>query len=238
MQIIPVIDVRGGRAERAIGGRRAEYRPVELPWVPGSGPIELARAIRGKYPIGSIYVADLDGIEGREAGAGWLAELCETGPTWVDRGLKDGADARRFAWPDGARPVAGLETLEGPGALTEIVGAIGGDRVVFSLDLCDGRPLAGWPGNAIGAARAAIEAGVHHVLLLDVARVGEGGGLAAWAVPMLRSLRDARLDAAWYAGGGLRDAGELEGLRRAGFAGVLVGSALLDGRLDGVFDGG
>jgi phosphoribosylformimino-5-aminoimidazole carboxamide ribotide isomerase len=63
---------------------------------------------------------------------------------------------------------------------------------------------------------------------MTLARVGSGAG------PDLERLRTIRLAAARpaiFAAGGVRDASDLAELKRIGIAGVLVASALHDGRL-------
>lgn len=233
MRLIPVIDVRGGTAVAAVGGRRAAYRPVVVPWCEDSDPARLADAIRRRYRVETIYVADLDAIEGHAA----RVDPARMGPIWLDRGTRDARDLDAAeTLPADVTLVAGLETLAGAEVLAALVDRLGPDRIVFSLDLRDGSPMArgpAWPEGAAAIARAAVEAGVRRLLLLDVGRVGGGSGLAGWSVPLLASLRAAGLEAEWSAGGGLREAGELAALRGAGFSNALVGAALRDGRLDG-----
>ena len=65
MDIIPVIDVRHGVAVRAVAGDRACYRPLETPLAASADPLDVARGYLSLYPFRSLYVADLDGIEGR-----------------------------------------------------------------------------------------------------------------------------------------------------------------------------
>jgi phosphoribosylformimino-5-aminoimidazole carboxamide ribotide isomerase len=133
--------------------------------------------------------------------------------------------------------VVGLETLGGRAALADVCAAVGGARVAFGLDLRDGRPLLHpglaaelTPGESSPAALAAwaAAAGAHAIVVIDLARVGAGGG------PDLALLRDVRAAApavTLLAGGGVRGAADLAALAEAGCDGALVASALLDGRL-------
>jgi phosphoribosylformimino-5-aminoimidazole carboxamide ribotide isomerase len=119
--------------------------------------------------------------------------------------------------------VAGLETLAGPGALRE--------GMVFSLDLRGGHPLGGpgWPACPRAIVREAVWHGARSILALDLARVGMGRGTGT--EEMLAWLREEYPTLEILAGGGVAGPAELERLEALGVNGVLVGSALHDGRL-------
>src|SRR5262245_59140568 len=65
MKIIPVIDLMDGLVVRARMGRRDLYRPITTPLSPTSEPIDVARGLRSVHPFDTLYVADLDAIQGR-----------------------------------------------------------------------------------------------------------------------------------------------------------------------------
>ena len=65
MQIIPVIDVRHGLAVRAVRGDRSNYRPIVTPLSASADPVDVVRGYMRLFPFKALYVADLDGIEGR-----------------------------------------------------------------------------------------------------------------------------------------------------------------------------
>src|SRR5438445_9777678 len=58
-RVIPVIDLKGGMAVHAVGGRRDQYRPLRSVWQGSPSPIELAAALRSGLGIDCIYLADL-----------------------------------------------------------------------------------------------------------------------------------------------------------------------------------
>ena len=64
MQAIPVIDLMGGQVVRARMGDRASYRPLESPLSPTSDPVDVVRGLLGVFPFPTLYVADLDAIQG------------------------------------------------------------------------------------------------------------------------------------------------------------------------------
>jgi phosphoribosylformimino-5-aminoimidazole carboxamide ribotide isomerase len=240
MRILPVLDVLQGRVVRGVGGRRREYRAVVSRLTASSRPAAVARAVRAHFGGAEFYLADLDAVLGADPAWRLYAGLHAEGfRLWVDAGVREPERALRLAEAGVESVVVGLETVAGPGVLAEVVRALG-RRVVFSLDLREGEPLGDrrvWDGpDAWSIAGQAVRLGVHRLLVLDLARVGMGGGTGT---------RDfcARLCAAHpevevSAGGGVRGRRDLEELRDAGVGVALVASALHDGRLQpGDLDG-
>ena len=125
----------------------------------------------------------------------------------------------------GCDVVAGLETVAGPGALREIVDVVGRNQVVFSLDLRDGVPLRGWPDPAASA----VGLGITRLIVLDLARVGLGSGTGTDELCRRLSCNYPHIEL--FAGGGVAGPADLTRLAGCGVRGVLVASALHDGRL-------
>jgi phosphoribosylformimino-5-aminoimidazole carboxamide ribotide isomerase len=233
VRVIGVIDLRGGLAVHARGGRRDLYEPVRSPFIPAAkngDAATLARAYREVPGLAEIYVADLDAIGGspmqnleRIIGAGL--------PVMVDAGITTDAGAELPLVDGASRVVIGLETLTSFEDLARIVDHVGADRVVFSLDLRSGEPMTrssvsfgGLSPLELGALAA--RAGVSAILLLDVARVGGTAGVDMELVRMLRlNLPTIEL----MVGGGIRTSTDLEALDMAGCDGALVGTALHEG---------
>ena len=232
MRILGVIDLRHGRAVHARGGRRAAYAPVEGPLAADGDALALARAYRATLGVGALYVADLDAIEGRPPQRALVAELARGGDVWLDAAVADPDAARDAVARGAARVIVGLETLPAVAALGPIVRGVGGGRVVFSLDLRDGRPLAREPLERVQAPAALAERaageGAAAVILLDLARVGAGAGVD---LALLAELRRRLPAAELLAGGGVGGPGDLARLADAGCDGALVASAFHAGAL-------
>jgi uncharacterized protein related to proFAR isomerase len=224
MDVIPVIDVRHGRAVAAVRGKRADYRPLATPLAEGSDPVAVARGYAALFVFPTLYVADLDGIEGRGRNADLPARLAAAVPgtrLWIDDGTGAAAAAARLAAGEPARLVIGSESVRDEADVTALR-ALARDSYVLSLDFRDG-DFAGpaavldepqhWPGE---------------VIVMTLARVGSGEGpdVAAVAAIVMRA-GDRRI----YAAGGVRDRGDVVRLHAAGAAGVLVASALHAGTL-------
>jgi phosphoribosylformimino-5-aminoimidazole carboxamide ribotide isomerase len=234
MRIIPVLDLKGGQVVHGIGGRREEYRPIVSQLTTSCLPADVALAFRDRLGLTELYLADLDAIAGAAPAGAVYADLHSLGcRLWVDAGVRDGAYARVVAAEGIEKVVVGLETVDGPASLEAICNDLGGERVIFSLDLKGGRPLVdvsawGPPDNFALAARA-VAAGVRGVIVLDLARVGTAGGVGT--EDLCQRLAAAFPDIEVVAGGGVRDVTDLQRLRQCGVRAVLVASALHDGKL-------
>lgn len=224
MKIVPVIDVSRDRAVLAERGRRAHYRPLQSPLCPSGDPFELVRAlhVHQRFPI--IYLADLDAIQGVGSHAALLARIraaCPGLELWVDGGCRTAADVAALRSVRNLLPVIGSETWTDTGALP-------GDGLVLSVDSDGGRARdpsgicddpARWPQSLI---------------LMNLARVGSRAGPD---LGLLRAWQQKAPGVALYLAGGVRDTADLRAARDAGAQGVLVATALHEGRLHGVVHG-
>lgn len=221
MQIIPVIDLKGGQVVHARRGLRHLYRPVQSRLAEGADPLVLTEALLALGGFRTLYVADLDAIAGTGDNAPVLAALRARFPAldvWVDaaEATRTALEARRAA--DLGTPVVGSESLPDAQALA----TLGHAGFVLSLDRNAEGPLGPlavhetptlWPPRLIA---------------MTLARVGSGEG------PDLARIADLRARAPHtqvYAAGGVRGRTDLDALVAAGAAGVLVATALHDGTL-------
>lgn len=222
MQVIPVIDVRGGLAVRAVAGDRARYRPLQSALASAPDPVAIAQGYRALYPFETLYVADLDGIEGRgPASAMHMDVAAAWGGTkvWIDDGSLNSADSlapvRRVVGSESLL-AAGLCSLAGEAAALRHASILSLD---FRGDAFIGPPMlleepALWPATLIAMTLAAVgrDAGP------DIARVSA-------------IVRQAGPGRCVYAAGGVRGIDDVRALKDAGAAGVLVASALHAGKI-------
>jgi phosphoribosylformimino-5-aminoimidazole carboxamide ribotide isomerase len=232
--VIPVLDIRQGRAVHAVAGARSYYGPLRSVLHGSPDPIALARAGRDVWGLGDLYLADLDAILGESPpDLGLYRALRGLGlDLWVDAGVRIADDLPGLLRAGVTRVVVGLETVGGPEALAGIVDEAGADRVVFSLDLIEGRPMVDtlprWGTiDPSELALHAIASGVRRIIRLDLARVGTGRG--AGELGPISDEPGGSVE--WFVGGGIAGIDEIRKLGLAGFSGVLVGSALHDGRI-------
>jgi phosphoribosylformimino-5-aminoimidazole carboxamide ribotide isomerase len=225
LRVIGVIDLLGGLAVHARGGKREEYEVI-------GDPLALARTYIDRHGVSELYVADLDAIArhgARSHEQAALPTICSIVPTWLDAGISTVEHARQAIDMGASCVIVGLETLTSFDALAAICDAIGGHRVACSLDLRNGRLLGiGADEHPSAVAERAVAAGAHAIIALDLARVGMRTGLD---LELMRALRKAAPTVELIAGGGVRGPEDLAALAAAGCDGALAATALRDGSL-------
>lgn len=232
MRVIPVLDILRGQVVRGIAGRREDYRPIQSRIVDSSDPLDVARAFRTHWGLSELYIADLDAIAGSAPKYELYEQLSSDGfRLWVDFGIR--------AWPAAVpsesceRLLVGTETLERLDDLESMLDSLCRDRVVVSIDLKNGRLLS--PCSELRdlppleAVRQLHESGATSFLFLDLARVGMSEGVGT--LSLVDECRAIGVQGEVYVGGGVRDGRDLALLHARGVDGVLVASALHDGRL-------
>jgi phosphoribosylformimino-5-aminoimidazole carboxamide ribotide isomerase len=223
MEIIPVIDLKGGQVVRAKAGDRASYRPINTPLATTSEPVDVVRGLLSLYPFRTLYIADLDAIEGRGRSDLVLARIAETFPAltlWVDNGCREKRLAEEFLQSQpGSSLVLGSESQ----GATTLVEALRDDAgIILSLD---------FRGDQFLGPRRLLERPElwpERIISMTLARVGTGSG------PDFERFEEISRRAGGkkiYLAGGLRDRDDAAAARAAGAAGILVASALHDGRL-------
>jgi phosphoribosylformimino-5-aminoimidazole carboxamide ribotide isomerase len=234
MRIVPVIDLKAGRAVHARGGDRRLYRPLLSRLGGGSpepldDPARLAALYEWRLRPEWIYVADLDRIGGGGDNIAALRAIHDAAPRC--RLLWDGgfADREAAAAPfDRVEPILASETLRSPGGLrSERAGP-----AWLGIDLTAGgmhaaAPEVGSEGE-VALLRRAVEAGLRGVVAVLVDRIGTGAGLP---IDRLARLRETAPGLPLCAGGGIATLADLAAISAVGCDGALVATALHDGRL-------
>ncbi len=224
VEVIPVLDLKGGAVVHARMGERSHYRAIETPLASTSRPIDVARGLLSIYPFATFYIADLDAIERKGDNDAALMLLKAEFPGlafWVDNGVADLASAKRWLDTGLGDLVLGSETQNDD---TLVRGLSGDGRVILSLDF-RGEAFVGptpllrdadtWPGR---------------VIAMTLARVGSEMG-PDW--DRLSAIKSRAAAKRVYAAGGVRNAADLAALERAGITGALVASCLHNGKLVG-----
>lgn len=223
MQIIPVIDVLGGTAVRAVRGERSRYRPLESQLCSGSDPVDAARALLDYCGAAVLYVADLDGIMHGAPQRDLLARLAGALPgveLWLDAGFADPHAASALLAPlreSGAArraaitPVFGSESLR-PGAMAHLP-----SNALLSLDRRHDTPLGDphcWTDTSHWPAR---------LIVMTLERVGSFDGPALDTIAEVRERAGQRQI---IGAGGIRNADDLQAAAASGATAWLVASAL------------
>lgn len=217
MQVIPVLDLIEGRVVRAKMGDRDAYRPIETPLSATPDPVDVTEGLMRLGPFSTLYIADLDAIRGRGDNFAALARLRQAFPDvelWID---------------NGATTDAAVEATERFGAC--VLGSESQSDAALVASRPDALLSLDFRGEAFQGAPELLsrpELWPERVIVMSLHRVGGGAGPDFERLAAIRARAGRRQ---LYAAGGVRDGADLAALKAAGAAGVLVASALHDGRI-------
>ncbi|HEX8909912.1 MAG TPA: 1-(5-phosphoribosyl)-5-[(5-phosphoribosylamino)methylideneamino]imidazole-4-carboxamide isomerase [Anaeromyxobacteraceae bacterium] len=227
MLVIPAIDLMGGevvRLEKGDFGTRKAY---------AADPAQVARGF-GAAGAERIHVVDLDGARaGRPVNLDAVRAIAAAGvPFEVGGGLRTLADVERVLALGAAFAVLGTAAVQRLDLVREACARFPG-QIVCGIDAKGGEvAVAGWEqGSGLPAAEVARRvkaAGVALVEYTDVARDGMFTGVDAAGAARLA--RDAGVQV--VASGGVASLDDVRACKAAALAGVIVGKALYEGRID------
>ena len=233
MELLPAIDIRGGRCVRLLQGDFGQETRYPV------GPVELAQRYAD---LGArwLHVVDLDGAaEGAPANLEVIRRMARAASLKIQLGggirSRDDLD-RALEVVD--RAVIGSLAVEARERVTHWLQELGPDRITLALDVRvdeDDMPriaIHGWTRDSTetlwNALAAYSDAGLRHVLCTDVERDGalQGPNLRLYA-----TCRQRFPDIEFQASGGVRDSHDLSDLAATGVAWAISGKALLEGRI-------
>ena len=231
-QVIPAIDLRGGRVVRLRQGDFAHETAY------ARDPTLLAR---GYADAGAewLHVVDLDGARsGAFANLDLVEDIARGGALKVQAGggVRTADDLRRLFGAGVARVVVGSVAVRDPRTTAMWIDRFGPDRLVLALDVRRQAgawrlPVNGWTedsGATLDAlARQYARAGARHLLCTDIDRDGTLGG---FNLDLYRDLHGFTPGLEIQASGGARMPSDIVKVREAGASGVVLGRALLEGR--------
>ena len=222
LQLLPAIDVKGGRAVRLVQGELSKESAY-------GAPIEVAREF---VEAGAewIHLVDLDAAFGIGSNADLLAEVIASVDIKVELsgGIRDDESLRR-ALATGCRRVnLGTAALENPEWTSRVIAEFG-DRIAVGLDL-RGHTLAarGWTkegGDLFETIERLERDGCARYVVTDVTK---DGTLKGPNLELLKEVCAATRKPVIASGGisSLEDIAALSALRSIGVEGAIVGKAL------------
>ena len=218
MQIIPVIDLKGGIVVHAVRGNRETYQPIHhnSQITDSSDFYTVLQRFLQLYPFKRFYIADLDAISGTGSHQALIDEVLQSHPDirfWLDNGCQ-------FAEIKGNQPnlqlVIGTESqLLPPSVLAK--------NFVLSLDYKDqqAKGPAAWFEQSLFWPEV--------VIAMTLSRVGSDAGPDR---EQLVKLKQAHPQKHWVAAGGIRNLADLVWLEQNGIHAALLATALHNGSLD------
>ncbi len=229
MQIIPAIDLKGGKCVRLLQGRddaTTEY---------SADPVAVAEEWV-RQGAQRIHVVNLDGAFGRDSLNLEVFRniVRDRDIDWHFGGGLRTMESVTAAFKAGAgKAVVGTAAIEDPAFLAELLKEFGGEKIIVALDARGGRVVThGWTETTFESVesltRRVHNLGVRELLYTDVARDGMLTG------PDLETLgRLADIGPSVLASGGVSSVGDisrLAELRKQAITGVIIGKALYEKR--------
>jgi len=225
MQVIPALDLRGGRVVRLRQGDFASERAYSDDPAAAAAAFAAAGAAR-------LHVVDLDAVRGGAHNRGAVAAILDRTPVAVQvaGGIGGALECDRWLEAGAAAVVMGTTAVRRPELLRTLAADRPG-RILAALDVKAGRPaVRGWTGVEEIELETLLEAwnqaALGGVILTSVDRDGTLEG------PDLETLRRVRALTAHdltYSGG-IGELADLERVREAGADAAILGRALLEGR--------
>jgi phosphoribosylformimino-5-aminoimidazole carboxamide ribotide isomerase len=234
MQLIPSIDLRGGRCVRLLKGdfsheTRYEIDPLAL--------LQRYHALGARW----LHIVDLDGArDGLLANRHLIASFAAEGSIalQVGGGVRSAAVVADLLGAGVARVVVGSAVVDAPEAVESWLHQYGAERVCLAFDVRldgEGVPLLytrGWLEATRVTLWEAIErfaaAGLKHVLCTDIDR---DGALTGPNVALYRECARRYPQLHWQASGGVAGYADLQALAEAGASAAISGKALLEQRM-------
>jgi len=226
IQIIPAIDLRGGKCVRLVQGR------YDRETVFSDDPAETARHWE-REGAPRLHVVDLDGArEGEPKNLEVVERIARAVeiPVQLGGGIRTEEAARRALAAGADRVIIGTAALEG-NAAGRLVAALG-EALAVSIDAREGRvAVRGWVETSdvrsLDLAREMAELGVRCLVFTDI---GRDGMLQGPNVDALREIVES-VDASVIASGGITSVEHVRAVRETGAAAAIIGTALYVGRL-------
>ncbi|MCH8869512.1 MAG: 1-(5-phosphoribosyl)-5-[(5-phosphoribosylamino)methylideneamino]imidazole-4-carboxamide isomerase [Chloroflexi bacterium] len=226
MEIIPAIDLRGGRCVRLYQGDYARET------VYSDNPAEMA----GRWvEMGAtrLHVVDLDGAKiGKPTNLNAIRAIASSVnvPIQVGGGIRSMESAEELVSAGAARIMIGTAAVEDPDLIEHLMERLGSDRIIVTVDAKDGLvALRGWTESskvhASEVFKNMAERGVTHFLYTDISR---DGTLTEPNFQAIEQLMDERV-AGLIAAGGISTGEHIMRLASIGVEGAVVGTALYTG---------
>ena len=234
MEVIPAIDLLGGRCVRLYQG---DFNQVT---VYDQDPIDLARRYQDAG-MQRLHVVDLDGARSGEPGNLDLISELTSGlglAVQIGGGIRDLQRVRTLLDSGASRVVIGSAAVTDPETVVGWINELGAERVVPAFDVklnADGDPIVqthGWTKNSEQTLWELMDCytktGAVDFLCTDISK---DGTLAGPNIELYANCTSRYPHARFIASGGVSGFEDLIRLEETAASAVVTGKALLDGRL-------
>ncbi len=229
MQLIPAIDLMGGKIVRLTRGKANTAKYYEAQF---GAPVQAAKRWRDEG-AGKLHIIDLDAAFGIGNNHAVIAEVAEAVdlPIQVGGGIRSYETAAALFKTGIKQVILGSLAFRDPSAIGKIQKEFGAESVIVALDNREGKIMVeGWQTETAMTVDDALdkysELGVRRFLITSIAQDGMLTG------PDLQTLASATMypNAKIVAAGGIGTIGDLAALKEIGVEGAVIGKALYEGR--------
>jgi len=230
VNVIPAIDIKGGKVVRLLQGDYAKET------VYSNSPLDIARKW-DSCGAKIIHIVDLDGaLEGKLKNEETVRRIASEVKAEVELGggIRDEAAIESVLGSGVARVVLGTSALDE--GFVKRMGWRFGKKIIVGIDAKDGIVRTkGWMQKtnfkAVDFARRLEDTGIGGIIYTDIAK---DGMLEGPNITELESMLKVTSLGVIASGGvsALEDITELKALESRGLVGVIIGKALYDGRID------
>ncbi len=229
MEVIPAIDLLGGKCVRLVQGDYEQQRVFDDDPVAVAGRWTSAGATR-------LHVVDLDGArDGKRANADAVRQVVNAAnvPVQLGGGIRTAGDASELLELGVQRVIFGTSAVTAPDEVASAVQQFGADRVIVGVDARDGNvQTRGWTETtdltALDLINSMGEIGVRRFMYTDTSKDG------TLAHPNFESIESIVSSVSYpvIAAGGVASIDDLVQLARIGAEAAVTGLAIYSGALD------
>lgn len=227
MEVIPVIDIKQGKAVAGKSGKRDEYKSLKSVFSDKTGD---AFAIAKALPFEKLYIADLDAIEHgiEKANIEIIRKICRIKKVILDAGIRIEEDLRIFEKLDAA-PIVASETVKSMHVVRKAAEKF--KKAFFSIDIKNRRVISKFlPKNPKDAYKEICKSGIENIIFLNISSVGTLKSDFYFIDDVLKLKQNTGKGTRIYLGGGITKK-EMENFKNKKIDGFLIGRALHSGEI-------
>ena len=225
MQIVPVLDLSKGLVVHAKKGDRENYQPISSRLCSSAKPIEIVNLLFDLHSFKSLYIADLDALQKQGENTEIIESICNQYPEieiWLDTGtnlIKHYLESLNL---NSLRLILSTESIESISSFASIIDTYPTHNFLLSIDYRSSNILGL---NILDQPDPIFPA---DILVLNLDNVGSNQGIAIPPQINQQSLFNSHK---LFYGGGIRNNKDLLKLKKIGFSGALISSALHSGEI-------
>ena len=228
MELIPAIDILGGKCVRLFQGN------YDKETIFSDYPIDIARRWESEGAK-RLHIIDLDGAKaGKPVNQEIIVSIVRSVglPVQLGGGIRDFETVKSYIDNGIDRVIVGTAAVESPDLICEIIESFGDESVLVSIDAKDGMvALDGWTNfstmSVIDLLDDLVETGLKRFMYTDISRDGTLSEPNYGSIKMILRHSEMKMLAA----GGISSIGNLNRLKMIGVEGAIVGRAIYTGNI-------